>query len=85
MGDGHVCKGSCPVLPKLVHMRLKMLIIIMEKHMGTYGLLHKRSADSLYNDDSISYRNENDNDDDGDYDDDHDNTHVLYISIAMID
>ena len=47
--------------------------------------VHKRSADSLYNDDSISYLNENDNDDDGDNDDDHDNTHVLYISIAMID
>ena len=40
MGDGHGRKGSCPVLPKLVHMRLKMLIIILEKHMGTYGLLY---------------------------------------------
>ena len=38
----------------------------------------------LSNDDRISYRDDNDNidDDNADY---HDNTHVLYISIVMID
>ena len=86
MGDGHVCKGSCPVLPKLVHMRLKMLIIILEKHMGTYGLLYTSGRQTAFTMMIVLvYLNENDNDDDGDYDDDHDNTHVLYISIAMID
>ena len=48
MGDGHVCKGSCPVLPKLVHMRLKMLIIILEKHMGTYGLLYTSGRQTAF-------------------------------------
>ena len=53
-------------------------------HIGkTYGPIwapvHKRSADSLYNGNSISYRNDNDNDDDGDNDDYHDNAHV-YIN-----
>ena len=46
-------------------------------HIGkTYGLLYKRSADSLYNGNSISYRNDNETDDDGDNDNDNDDTHV---------